>query len=76
MKKAADKGTYTAFTVLFFLAGGLSRISGLTAGCVRAVIAATRSTDWEKDLCGLFHLSLSVLLPLIQLFEPRSGALL
>ena len=30
---------------------------------------ATRSYDLEEDLCSLFHLSLSVVMPLIQLCD-------
>ena len=46
-----------------FRAGGLSsNISGLTFRFIYLGI------DLEKDLCSLFHLSLSVVMPLIQLY--------
>ena len=50
--------------IVSYLAGGLSRMSGITTGECSG-IAAARSSDLEMDLCSLFHLSHSVVLPLI-----------
>ena len=63
-KKATDKADPIDRAIVSYLAGGLSRMSGITTGeC--SCIAAARSSDLEMDLCSLFHLSHSVVLPLI-----------
>ena len=63
-KKATDKADPIDRAIVSYLAGGLSRMSGITTGECSG-IAAARSRDLEMDLCSLFHLSHSVVLPLI-----------
>ena len=75
MKKTDDKeNSYSVYCTVLPCRRPLTYI-WTNCRWVRADIAATRSTDWEKDLCSLFHPSLSVLLPLIQLWFQKSIAL-
>ena len=63
-KKATDKADPIDRAIVSYLAGGLSRMSGITTSECSG-ISAPRSSDLEMDLCSLFPLSHSVVLPLI-----------